>query len=860
MKTRLLIIFLGCICSFTHLIATRWYITPTGAGANTGASWANACNASQLQTLINSGDLGDSVFVAQGIYKPTTGNNRNISFTLRSDLKMYGGFPMPSQFLPNPTWANRNYKLYPVVFSGDLQGNDLNADGNFLNQTADSIVGSDNSYHLFSGNIVNANCVIDGCVIVGGSGGTYGGGFYNYYYANPTIRNCYIVGNQSQYGGGVYNYDHSSPTFTNCVFRGNRGNTGAAMYNHYVANATINNSQLLDNIADIQGGAMYNNYAYPYLNNCVLAYNEAVQGGGIYNHFSAMILTSCILYQNVANVGGGVFNNSSSMTFNSSTLAQNMAITSGGGMKNAGTSNPKIRNTIIWDNFAANGKNIDNSGINNPLTYNSIIEGPYTGICINCQGANGNVNPQFTQINDADGADNIWMTNDDGLRLKPCSQGINAGANQFVPAYVTLDIRGKNRFRHQVTDLGAYENANFAGDGYLTTLNSSNTTLAACEECVDINGWTHYYDTVGKKMVLSLFKNGYEIGQIGDGTFQVKSFTTDNYGSGTGTAVNAPYAQNMDWHVMNRWWNVTPNPQLPVGNTGVKVRTYFTDQDTADIKGSVAGNTIAVHQLRFYKINGASASLDPDGDGNCNDAHAGVGAASTYDANGYWEYVYSSGASSPNTWHKGDFNGIDYAEYEVARFSGGGGGGATNGGGAFPMTLLSFDGNAFERGNALEWWTSQEIAGGHFVVERSKDGQHFEEIGDLAAVGNSLDKYQYRFFDNNPYWGTNHYRLKLTDYEGYIGYSQMLELHFENISFVAYPNPAQNFVRIEGNFPDRCELTIYDMVGLAVQHEPVNANVITEIAVHKLPKGMYNFKLTSKDGEIIVVKKVLIQN
>lgn len=858
MTTRLLFLSL-CICASINLQATHWCITPTGAGAHTGTNWANACTASQLQLLINSGNFGDSIFMAMGIYKPTYNTNTNISFELKSDVKIFGGFPMPNSANPSPTWGDRDYKLYPTVFSGDLQGNDINSDGNFYNQTSDSIVG-DNSHHLFTGNIVNNGCVIDGCIIVGGGDGTYGGGFYNYYYASPTIINCYIVGNEAQYGGGAYNYDHSSPSFLNCVFSGNKGGAGGAMYNHYYSNAIITRNQIINNVAVQQGGAIYSNYAYPVITNSVLSQNSAIQGGAIYNHYSAIILTSSVLYQNEAQLGGGVYNNSSAMTFNSSTLSKNTATINGGGIKNVGISNPKIRNTIIWGNTANNYPNIDNSGSCNPLIYNSIIEGPYVGTCSNCQGVNGDVNPQFTQGNDGDGADNIWMTNDDGLRLKPCSQGINTGANQYLSATVLVDIRGKNRIRHLTTDLGAYENANFAGDGYLSTLNTLNSTLAACEECIDVNGWTHYYDTVSKKMVLSLFKNGYDIGHIGDGTFDVKSFTTANYGSGNATVVHAPYAQNTDWYVMNRWWNVIPNPQLPVGNTGVKVRTYFTNQDTADINGSIIGNDVAIHQLRFYKINGASASLDPNGDGNCNDAHAGITAAAAYDADGYWEYVYSPAASSTNTWHKGDFNGINYAEYEVARFSGGGGGGAPNGGGAFPITLLSFDGNVFERGNALNWWTIQEIAGGHFVVERSKNGTNFESIGNLASVGNSLDQYQYDFLDENPYWGTNYYRLRLTDFEGYTEYSNILELNFGEISFNVYPNPAQNYTNINGNFPDRCELHIFDMSGLNIQKSAINANISTELDVSNMRNGMYYFQLRSKDGEVLKTERVFVKN
>ena len=44
------------------------YVTPSGAGAGTGASWANASN--NLQDMINKSSAGDEIRVAAGWYSP----------------------------------------------------------------------------------------------------------------------------------------------------------------------------------------------------------------------------------------------------------------------------------------------------------------------------------------------------------------------------------------------------------------------------------------------------------------------------------------------------------------------------------------------------------------------------------------------------------------------------------------------------------------------------------------------------------------------------------------------------------------------------------------------------------------------
>jgi hypothetical protein len=85
-------------------------------------------------------------------------------------------------------------------------------------------------------------------------------------------------------------------------------------------------------------------------------------------------------------------------------------------------------------------------------------------------------------------------------------------------------------------------------------------TLIANRDSTDPSGWTHYY--ASNILLLSIKKNGNNIGTINDGTFQVKVGATANAGSGTAIHVTNPIFNNSSGsYIMNRYWNVTPTNQ-----------------------------------------------------------------------------------------------------------------------------------------------------------------------------------------------------------------------------------------------------------------------------------------------------------
>ncbi|NCS20482.1 MAG: cadherin [Microcystis aeruginosa G11-06] len=433
------------------------FVQSNAGGSNNGTSWVDAFT--DLQTAIAAAQSGDTIWVAAGIYKPTSTADRTASFSLtaKNQVEIYGGFAGTETSL-----SQRNVTANVTILSGDI--------GTVGNN-------SDNVYHVVTGTQTTPTTVLDGFTISGGNangGGTnqgFGGGmFLNG--GSPTLRNLVFDSNNASYGGGLYNLTGANPLISDSIFRNNTATShgggiydnasspilnkltfsnnvsqaGGAIFSTGAGILTVTQSDFVQNRSSNGGGAIYNGSDKTSITNSKFIQNIADNGGAVYNISNNLQITNSVFSRNSATVGGGLFfNNGNSTTTINSTFSGNNA-TYGSAIANY-DANSNIRNSIIWGN---SGTPIGT--YYTPTVTNSIVQGGFTGT------GNLNVNPQF-----------VDATTDD-LRLQSTSPAINAGSNASLPAdtsdldgdsniteAIPFDIARNPRVNGTNVDLGAFE-------------------------------------------------------------------------------------------------------------------------------------------------------------------------------------------------------------------------------------------------------------------------------------------------------------------------------------------------------------------------------------------------------------------
>ena len=141
------IILLFFIFYSVQLSAKVIYVNADVIGGNDdGTSWNNSFTF--LQFAINEAEYSDTIWVAEGTYKPTNSSFRTIYFSLNNGVKWYGGFQGDETEL-----SQRNIETNETILSGDI------------GMQGDS---TDNSYHVVYTLGTDSTTVIDGFSIMHG--------------------------------------------------------------------------------------------------------------------------------------------------------------------------------------------------------------------------------------------------------------------------------------------------------------------------------------------------------------------------------------------------------------------------------------------------------------------------------------------------------------------------------------------------------------------------------------------------------------------------------------------------------------------------------------------------------------------
>lgn len=176
-----------------------------------------------------------------------------------------------------------------------------------------------------------------------------------------------------------------------------------------------------------------------------------------------------------------------------------------------------------------------------------------------------------------------------------------------------------------------------------------------------------------------------------------------------------------------------------------------------------------------------------------------------------------------------------------------------------PVTLSYFI--AVNESNLVRfyWETVSELNNDFFTVERSGDLKEFDIVTTVKGAGNSRRKIKYEASDDNPFHGTAYYRLKQTDFDGEVSYSEVVSnARISGKGEIGIsPNPGKTMVRIDlSGLEGRTMLKIGDTHGKVIMVIHLD-DLKSDLDLSDLNAGIYMFHFYNETGDLIQTEKFL---
>jgi hypothetical protein len=175
---------------------------------------------------------------------------------------------------------------------------------------------------------------------------------------------------------------------------------------------------------------------------------------------------------------------------------------------------------------------------------------------------------------------------------------------------------------------------------------------------------------------------------------------------------------------------------------------------------------------------------------------------------------------------------------------------------ALPIILSSFSALLDNNIVKLSWTTEQESNSNKFIIEKSVDGNNWQTLTIVKAVGNSSSISNYSTTDGQPA-PMNYYRLKMVDLDGSFVYSKVLRVSKKEMTIGAvkiFPNPVVNSaaVSITSSATETVSVKVFSNNGMMVKEitSQLNAGVtnIDVPGVSQLSRGIYTVVINDQSG------------
>ena len=413
------------------------------------------------------------------------------------------------------------------------------------------------------------------------------------------------------------------------------------------------------------------------------------------------------------------------------------------------------------------------SGVFDGSVYNLEVNGSADVICDNTFTISNNLNLLSSNFVISDG----WDVTVQGSISKSSGSAISTGVSQS----------GKIIFEGNSIDIGTTDNLMFnrAGDGDIIVLGN-----------ITVNKQLDLIKGVVSLGTNSLTLNG-NLGIVADGTF-IRTSSTGQFirkTASTGTEYLFPVGQTYYSPIKVSFTggvnsNSTLSSRIVSGlhpNADPNVTNYARTNYFWEMHSSNMTNPNYTVTLKYDDNSIINAGGETESDLRPAKYNSSTGWLSSDQCT----ICYSGtvmGTSSINT------NTNEIVWTGVTGFSDFAGFGQGSGS-PLPVVLTDFSANCEEEGVIINWSTASEFNSSHFNIEKSNDGLNWDEMAQVASVGNSNQLINYSYVDRNETNGINYYRLIQVDIDGTQKQYAPILANCQNEStktWMSYPNPSQN--------------------------------------------------------------------
>lgn len=173
-----------------------------------------------------------------------------------------------------------------------------------------------------------------------------------------------------------------------------------------------------------------------------------------------------------------------------------------------------------------------------------------------------------------------------------------------------------------------------------------------------------------------------------------------------------------------------------------------------------------------------------------------------------------------------------------------------------PIELTSFTVELNNQQPLLRWETASEKDNARFELERSFDGETFEQIGIVNGSGTTSQPHSYSFIDNTAPAGFQYYRFKQVDYNGSYSYSPLraIEVPVSAVSFISLTPALEGMNYFISGIENPETIEVWNSGGelIYMQQYPQSTGILPV-----RQNGLYLIRVKANSGNTLLIQKAV---